>query len=295
MSLGEILGTYINTEKESYLKPKDELTFDMQFEVGDISRSWSSLSVPISYTVNGKSHGAANIASIVNNLDENFDISSVYMYNFRSPKESFEFYVEDKCICDKDNTGIDFGTIFQAIGVNDKKGVLFGQTFNTKVKIKRTVTDTEFREKYLESQGEADPKKYFDEVLSDKTKNEYYWGRTVTGFQYGTLKNALTRSDRKDKLIFAIEYLYGNKLPKNTTMSQLRSTLASLPSKDFGIRDVKIMKKFLFKLNSFYISVGEYVEIFSEFGIKPATDLKRWTKKDAYLTEILKKHKILAE
>jgi len=81
----------------------------------------------------------------------------------------------------------------------------------------------------------------------------------------------------KEVMVFTIEYLYGKKINKSLPTKDISKILRGLSNTRFGINDVQVAKKLPGRISEY--SVEKTFKGLMSLGIKPATDLKRWTKK----------------
>lgn len=147
------------------------------------------------------------------------------------------------------------------------------------------INNVEGRHQYLnQNRGNLNPEKYFHKVCNPEFDQSKVgsghltssWSRK-NAFK-GEIKRSILSLGYKDSTVFAIEYLYGLKLPKNSTYRQVFDKLAQQPYNDFGIRDVQVMTKLLTVFNRKWNTEKQLHEGFQNAGVKPATTLVRWQK-----------------
>ena len=146
------------------------------------------------------------------------------------------------------------------------------------------IPNTDYIKQFCALQRSRNFKTWSDEGLSVKQSidriltNQHHagYGRRAYRFE-GTLKHNIYKMN-KEQSIFVIEYLYGKKLSKSSSFSEIGKYLISTGINDFGLRDVQqLFRLYQICRNSNSSIKDLYNELFKI--LSPKGNLQRWEKR----------------
>lgn len=289
MSLLDILGNYYDSAANTVTEVPGYCEFTIKF------------------TVTGFSGSSLQFKSIVNDGQKYADLPPYQ----RDMLELCNFFVPNFCVNNKirDHNRERFniitefrdGKTYEANGVTNFNHLepvakwLEGREsipkkYEVKYRVKRETNQDVRYKASLAATGGKHPKDYFAAVLDasfDSSRTPHSKRAVQNAFKSGTIKSMILNHYRKEEAVFLAEYLYGVKVPKNATYAEFFTRLANKPQTDFGIKDVQVLKRMMQIIRS-DIHPANTTKALLDIGVKPATSLKRWYKKNEGLEDLVK-------
>ena len=176
-------------------------------------------------------------------------------------------------------------------------------TINLDFKITRETNSKLRKAKAVDELNAETPEEYFRNACSPgvSSKESYYTRAGRFSKFLGSINNYIARKNSQVTRVFLLEYLYGKKLPKNSSLKEFHDTLSSMPYDDFSIKDVRKMKPLLRALEGWYNGITGLYRDLQNVGLKPKSDLRRWATviKEAenlgHKTKVVNKKKVLVD
>jgi hypothetical protein len=285
----EMLGVYYDSKAHLITATPEKFNCDLRFTYNGVD-NYGNLVYKANIITESKTTAmtqGSNILEHINNYVPYYYVKQGY----NTSKEGYKVQVNDFSFNMSYNTsGIKcFNILEDILSANPAYNTHLPKVINLSLDIKRD-TDSEYRAEICKSEVDnKDIKQYFADVCNpslivpDANRNRWY--NQYTGFSNGCVKFAGTIKDRifygsgflKQDRIFALEYLYGIKIPKTATLKQVYDKMRNLPYNDFGIKDIRIMQKLVEDMR-YPASTAQLWQKLHILGVKPVTDLGRWKK-----------------
>lgn len=286
MSLLDILGNYYDSATNTYTKVPEQCKFDIQFMIKKMNNTAieyviKAFGTEKTFTVEHNWY-KTDLLETCNKFIPNFILENNFKELVKCKLIFRDGYVHENVVKELNHL-----TIIEE-WLSKKSSI--PKTFTVTCEFFRINDDNLRMEASKKATGGKTPKEYFSQVLDVRFKQganpTSKWG-IRNAFANGSVKSQIFDHYTKEEGVFLAEYLYGVKIPKNAKYAECFIKLANQPYSDFGVRDVQVLKKLVNTVN-LSVSPIKTTKLLLDLGIKPATNLSRWYKKNPGLEELIK-------
>ena len=276
MDLEEILGIYIDTDKDDLYNAPSEHTVNcsVRLEKSDVGFYFYDVQNPDTKFV--KNHSLDTRP-----FPQYFFIDAFYINTEKvAIAATFENSLKLTTIVDANNsvmaTAINKLTdeYLNTLNVIPKQ---FKVALHFKV-IKNSNSRDSYYARFL-ADGAKSPEEYAKNFTNVSVNYKHLTSKQSAyyAFPHESAKRHIIYKDKKYQVLFLIEYLYGHKLSHAMSYKQIAAKLASFPSTDFGFRDVKYMRRLANIIKQHHFNIKHELPELKKI-LEPKTDLKRWSK-----------------
>jgi len=282
----ELFGIYYNSEELFLETIPTKIDIDLNIKISN------TLEVSVEFLANNKKFNEFKIASMPQRHIDISNYINAFIPNFimlgAQEDIQWRFIINDLIFTCNAVDYISFNEIFSAF---IKANTTIPKEFNISLTITRTNNISNRKrvinqDRYQNLNGVRDkniesPQEYFAKLCNpgiiEGTVRFDYKYKGLNKFA-GLIKHSIYSKQDKQTTVFLLEYLYGKKISKSSTLKKIHNTLWSEPYNDFGIKDVSKMDKLYSCFASKYITTRNVYENLKKEGYKPKTDLARWKK-----------------